>query len=329
MARRRRSSTSDDARQRRRAWGRRCRRWTPIRRRGPSPRPRSRPTRSTPGSVWRPSEELSALRRLVAQRTRIVRERTRFKNSVQAVLHRNLVSRCPAADLFGRKGRSWLAEQDLPADERILVASALRRLDVAGEADDDPGRGHGGGDLARGGHRRRHPLCKLRQARELPGPGPPRAPVGQPARPPRAYLQAGALPGPGHAGRGRLGLRQDPGAASGVLRARARTARRAGGGRGHSAKARRPVLADAPPRRGLRLARPSLIVQKRRTLELKAGAPSRRGQRGSTYRYNLKDVREAERAMSQQAEIAYEKLTARWTKSPAASGAGAAKGVRL
>jgi hypothetical protein len=70
-------------------------------------------------------------------------------------------------------------------------------------------------------------------------------------------------------------------------------------------------------------------VQKRRTLELKAGAPSRRGQRGSTYRYNLKDVREAERAMSQQAEIAYEKLTARWTKSPAASGAGAAKGVRL
>jgi transposase len=83
--------------------------------------------------IWRPSEELSALRRLVAQRTRIVRERTRFKNSVQAVLHRNLVPRCPAADLFGRKGRSWLAEQDLPTDERILVASALRRLDVAGE----------------------------------------------------------------------------------------------------------------------------------------------------------------------------------------------------
>jgi len=30
---------------------------------------------------------------------------------VQSILHRNLVSRCPAADLFGHKGRAWLAEQ--------------------------------------------------------------------------------------------------------------------------------------------------------------------------------------------------------------------------
>src|SRR4051812_12892531 len=82
--------------------------------------------------VWRPSEELEALRRLVAQRARIVRERTRLKNGVQAVLHRNLRPRCPAADLFGIKGRAWLADQPLPADEQILVASTLRRLDVAG-----------------------------------------------------------------------------------------------------------------------------------------------------------------------------------------------------
>jgi transposase len=33
-------------------------------------------------AVWRPDEELEALRRLVAQRTRIVRERTRLKNHV-------------------------------------------------------------------------------------------------------------------------------------------------------------------------------------------------------------------------------------------------------
>jgi hypothetical protein len=51
---------------------------------------------------------------------------------VQAVLHRNLVPRCPAADLFGNKGRGWLADQELPGDERILV-SALRRLDLAGD----------------------------------------------------------------------------------------------------------------------------------------------------------------------------------------------------
>jgi hypothetical protein len=76
-------------------------------------------------------------------------------------------------------------------------------------------------------------------------------------------------------------------------------------------------------------ARPSLVAKKRRTLELKAGAPPRRGQRGSAYRYSLREVREAERAMSAQAELAYEKLTARWQKSPAAGGAGAATGVRL
>jgi transposase len=64
--------------------------------------------------VWRPDEELQALRRLVAQRARIVRERTRLKNQVHAVLIRNLVARCPAKDLFGGKGRGWLAAQQLP-----------------------------------------------------------------------------------------------------------------------------------------------------------------------------------------------------------------------
>ena len=53
-----------------------------------------------------------ALRRQVLRRAHIVRQRTRLKNQVQAILHRNLVPRCPAADLFGHKGRAWLAEQD-------------------------------------------------------------------------------------------------------------------------------------------------------------------------------------------------------------------------
>jgi len=54
--------------------------------------------------IWRPDEDLQALRRLVARRGGIVRERTRLKNQVQAILHRNLLPRCPAADLFGKKG---------------------------------------------------------------------------------------------------------------------------------------------------------------------------------------------------------------------------------
>jgi hypothetical protein len=52
---------------------------------------------------------------------------------VQAILHRNLVPRCPAADLFGIKGRVWLAEQQLPADEQAAAAALLRQLDLYAE----------------------------------------------------------------------------------------------------------------------------------------------------------------------------------------------------
>jgi transposase len=48
---------------------------------------------------------------------------------VQSILHRNLIPRCPAADLFGTKGRAWLATQDLPADEHQAVGALLRQLD--------------------------------------------------------------------------------------------------------------------------------------------------------------------------------------------------------
>jgi transposase len=66
--------------------------------------------------VWVADEDTQARRRQVARRAHLVRQRTRLKNQVQAILHRNLVPRCPAADLFGIKGRRWLAEQRLPAD---------------------------------------------------------------------------------------------------------------------------------------------------------------------------------------------------------------------
>jgi len=54
--------------------------------------------------VWLADDQTHALRRQVARRAHIVRQRTRLKNQVQAILHRNLVPRCPAADLFGLKG---------------------------------------------------------------------------------------------------------------------------------------------------------------------------------------------------------------------------------
>src|SRR5512140_2290675 len=46
-------------------------------------------------SVWLADDETHALRRQVARRAHIVRQRTRLKNRVQSILHRNLVPRCP------------------------------------------------------------------------------------------------------------------------------------------------------------------------------------------------------------------------------------------
>ena len=84
-------------------------------------------------AVWRPDPATAALRRQVLRRAHIVRQRTRLKNQVHAILHRNLVPRCPAADLFGHKGRRWLAEQDLPADELAAATALLRQLDFHAE----------------------------------------------------------------------------------------------------------------------------------------------------------------------------------------------------
>jgi transposase len=83
--------------------------------------------------VWLADADTAALRRQVLRRAHIVRQRTRLKNRVHAILHANLVPRCPAADLFGIKGRAWLAEQDLPADEHAAVSALLRQLDFHAE----------------------------------------------------------------------------------------------------------------------------------------------------------------------------------------------------
>jgi transposase len=300
--------------------------------------------------IWRPDEELQALRRLVARRSGIVRERTRLKNQVQAILHRNLLPRCPAADLFGKKGRAWLAEQPLPVDEEIAVASALRRLDVAGEElvlverelaqvgqqSEDvkrlltiPGVDRtvalslvaAIGDIARFSDSRRLVSYlgldpRVRQSGN------------QPARHGRISKQGRAQ------ARGMLveaawACAKTPGPLRAFfLRVRAR--------RGEQ------VAAVATARKLAALcwhlltrgedyayARPSLVAQKLRALELAAGAPSRRGQRGSSYAYNLKEVRARERALSEQAELAYTKLTERWQKRRPQTGAGAATGERL
>jgi len=49
-------------------------------------------------AVWRPDPDTAALRRQVLRRAHLVRQRTRLKNQVHAILHRNLILRCPTPD---------------------------------------------------------------------------------------------------------------------------------------------------------------------------------------------------------------------------------------
>lgn len=81
-------------------------------------------------AVWQPDEDTRVLRRLVARRAHIVRQRTRLKNQVHAILHRNLVTGCPATDAFGNRGRAWLQQVPLPAEEREALDSNLRLFDL-------------------------------------------------------------------------------------------------------------------------------------------------------------------------------------------------------
>jgi len=69
-------------------------------------------------------------------------------------------------------------------------------------------------------------------------------------------------------------------------------------------------------------ARPSLNAHKRRRLELAAGATSRRGPTAGPSRdYHLKQLRDAEKAIVEQQERAYEVLVAHWQpKRPAHQG---------
>jgi transposase len=80
--------------------------------------------------VWVADGRTQALRRQVSRREQLVRQRTRLKNIVQSILHAHLVPPCPHADLFGASGRTWLAAQALPEDERAAVERHIRTLDA-------------------------------------------------------------------------------------------------------------------------------------------------------------------------------------------------------
>src|SRR5215204_3882138 len=303
-------------------------------------------------SVWLADDETHALRRQVARRAHIVRQRTRLKNRVQSILHRNLVPRCPAADLFGQKGRTWLAEQELPADERQAAEALLRQLDFHGDElrliDAELARVA----LDRG---------EVKRLMTIPGVDATVAlsivaAVGDFGRfrsPDKLVSYLGLNPrvrqsGGQPASHGRI-TKQGRAHARGMLVEAAWAASKTPG-------PLRAFYQRVRARRGMQVAvvatarklavlcwhliakgedyafaRPSLTAQKLRRLELRAGMPSKRGQKGKAAGYSLREVRARENALNEQAEQAYRQLVADWqAKAPKReSGVAAANGARL
>jgi hypothetical protein len=56
--------------------------------------------------VWLPEADTERLRRLVARRNQVVRNRTWIKNEVHSILHAHLIPKCLHAELFGRLGHA-------------------------------------------------------------------------------------------------------------------------------------------------------------------------------------------------------------------------------
>ncbi len=303
-------------------------------------------------AVWLADDATHALRRQVARRAHIVRQRTRLKNQVQAILHRNLIARCPAADLFGHKGRSWLAEQALPADERQAVAALLRQLDFHAQELKliDVELGHvalGSGDVKRlmtiPGVDATVALSIVAAVGDFARFGSPEKLVSYLGLNPRVR-QSGGQP----AAHGRI-TKQGRAHARGMLVEAAWAASKTPG-------PLRAFYERVRSRRGMQVAvvatarklavlcwhlitkgedyafaRPSLTAQKLRRLELRAGMPAKRGRKGQAAGYSLKEVRARENALNEQAEQAYRQVVADWqAKAPKReSGVAAANRARL
>ena len=222
-------------------------------------------------AVWIPDEATRRLRRIVAHRAGLVRDRTATRNRVSAILGRRLV-RSPLSDPFGSRGRAWLAALELPPDERLALDSALRlnavldaEVDLADRAIataliDDPRVRHlltipgiglvtAAGILAVVGDIGRFPRpAKLVSYPRARSPG---APVGRPsgASRPHQPSRSGACPGPRHRGRSRC--RPGTGAAGHVLPPPAGATRRGHRHRRGGTQARGAGLAPAHEGRGL------------------------------------------------------------------------------
>jgi len=295
--------------------------------------------------VFGPDEDTRAQRRRLARRAALVRQRTRAKNELHAVLARNLKGRPPMSDVFGVRGRQWLKALELPADERETVDGCLRQVDFLDREVDALERGLARMALACEETRRLMSvpgvnlvsaatfIATVGEIGRFPTPGKLVSYVGLDPR----VRQSGEAP----ARHGRIS-KQGSAAARHMLCEAAWIAVRTPG-------PLRAFYERLRARRGAQIAlvatarklcvlfwhlltneqdyafgRPSLHRHKLRRLELIAGDPSRRGRRSGSAASKREQAHERE--LSEQFERAYRRLVSDWQQDPKKEGAGATRG---
>ena len=292
--------------------------------------------------IWTPDAATERKRRLVARRYQIVRHRTRIKNEVHAILHAHLIPRCPHADLFSGIGRTWLTRQPLPEDERAAIERHVRELDRLAEdlKDLDKEIATGALDDEAIAHLTTITGVNLTVAAGLV------SAIGDIRRfssPQKLVSYFGLNPrirqsGMGAAHHGRISKVGRSHARAMLVEAAWAAAKAPGplhaffvrirAKRGHQVAAvalarKLTVLCwhlltkDAD----YRWARPALVANKRRAMELQAGQPQKKGNRpGPAYAYNVKAIRNQEMDIARYAEQAYEHFVAQWETRPKVRG---------
>jgi transposase len=78
--------------------------------------------------AWMADENTRELRQQVRLRATLVRQRTRLKNQVHAILHQNGLKQ-EASDLFGKAGREWLKQVAVGERARHAMSTYLHLID--------------------------------------------------------------------------------------------------------------------------------------------------------------------------------------------------------
>jgi transposase len=298
-------------------------------------------------AVWMPDHDTWVMRRRLSRRGQLVQARTRAKNQIHAVLMRRLLGRPPVSDLFGVKGRRWLAGLALPVEERESVDSAMRQVAFLDSEIAEVERLIARAALA---------SPQIRRLMTVPGVNvivaasflaaigdirrfhTPRKLVGYLGLDPRVRQS-----GPGPATHGHISKQGSVRARHALVEASWSTVRQPGPTRAfyQRVRARRghqiAVVAAARKLACLfwclltreedyAFAQPSLTRKKLRRLELTAGAGSRRGTKTGLWATNAA-MRHAERDLARQAETAYQRTVREWDAAHAAkAGASATPG---